>query len=239
MRLGAISSCVALGVFAVLNIWPIDAIAQPQELKISHQFAAGADSRDRAARVFMEEALKRAPHLKISLHPDLSLKIKATAQFGAMVDGELAMSIFPLSYAADKIPEFAIATFPFVPANLDMAARLKGTLFHRKLQSFAEARGIRILTWWWLPGGLASRQREIGAPPTVKGLSMRSPGADMDRLFVAAGARNVGLMSSTEMSASMRAGKLDFLRDLARIHGQLPHPRTSEVRHDRQRRRIS
>jgi TRAP-type C4-dicarboxylate transport system substrate-binding protein len=211
MRPGAINSWVAVGIFVALNTSSISAVAQPQELKISHQFAAGVDSRDRAARIFMEEALKRAPHLKISLHPDLSLKIKATEQFRAMVDGELAMSVFPLSYSADKIPEFAIATFPFVPANIDMATRLKGTVFHRKLQSFAEARGIRILTWWWLPGGLASRQREIGAPPTVKGLTTRTPGIDMDRLFVAAGARNVGLISSTEMSAAMRAGKLDFL----------------------------
>jgi TRAP-type C4-dicarboxylate transport system substrate-binding protein len=211
MRRIAVWSCALLGAFILSNISPYDAVARSQELQISHQFAANIDSRDRAARIFIDEALKRAPHLRISLHPELSLKIKATEQFDALVRGELAMGVVPLSYAAVKIPEFAIATFPFVPADLDMAARLKGTGFHRRLQSFAEANGVRILTWWWLPGGLASRQREIGGPQTVKGLSVRTPGVDLDRLFEAAGAQLVGFLPSTEVSAAMRAGKLDFV----------------------------
>jgi TRAP-type transport system periplasmic protein len=211
MRLGVLCSCVMLGTFAFINISAYGASARSQELKISHQFTANVDSRDRAARVFVDELQKRAPHLAISIHPELSLKIPATEQLNAMLRGELAMTIYPLSYASDKIPEFAIGTFPFVPADQEMAARLKGSLFHRKLQSFAEANGFRILTWWWLPGGLASRQREVGGPETVKGLTGRTPGSDMDRLFVSAGSKIAGLMSSNDMVVAMKSGKLDYL----------------------------
>lgn len=209
MRRIVLWSCALLGAFVALNMSSDDAVAASQELQISHQFAAGVDSRDRAARIFMEEAQKRAPHLRISLHPELSLKIKAAEQFDAMANGELAMSVYTLSYAAAKIPEFAITMFPFVPADLDMAARLKGTLFHRRLQSLAEANGVRILTWWWLPGGLASRQREIGGPQSIKGVGVRTPDAGYDRMFELAGGRKVSFVPSSEVAGALRAGKLD------------------------------
>ena len=168
--------CVLAGAFIVSNALPYDAVARSQELRISHQFTAEVDSRDRAARLFIAETFKRAPHLQISLHPGLSLKYKAAEQITAVMNGELPMSVFTLADAMDKAPEFAIAMMPFVPADLDMAMRLKGTPFHRQLQTLAEANGLHILTWWWMPAGIVSRQREIAGPPSVKGLGLRTPG---------------------------------------------------------------
>jgi TRAP-type C4-dicarboxylate transport system substrate-binding protein len=185
--------------------------AQAQDLSISHEFRADVDARDRAAQLFIDEALKRAPHLKLSLHPDSSLKIKPIEQLDAMQSGKLAMSIYPLVYAAPKIPELAITLFPFIPADLDMAMQLKGTPFHQKLQTIAEAHGIRILTWWWLAGGMAARERDIGGPDSIKFLRISLSDPSFDRMFVAAGGRIAERMPSSAIKDRLRDGTLDVV----------------------------
>jgi TRAP-type C4-dicarboxylate transport system substrate-binding protein len=159
--------------------------------------------------VFVAAALKRAPHLYVSVHPNLSLKIGAVEQLDAMLRGQIEMSVYPLSYAIDRIPEFMIGTFPFVPADLDMAIRLKGTLFHKRLQSLAEDNGIHILTWWWMPSGIASRAREFAGPETIKGLNIGTPDAGFDRLFETVSGRRVQLIPSEQVGDALRSGKID------------------------------
>ena len=75
---------------------------------------------------------RRSAHIKIGLYPDSQLNIKPTKQFDALVSGQLAMTVYPLEYAEPMVPEFAIATFPFIPADLKMAMRLKGTPFQAR-----------------------------------------------------------------------------------------------------------
>jgi TRAP-type C4-dicarboxylate transport system substrate-binding protein len=149
--------------------------ARAQELKISHQWKAEIDARDRAVRRFIAEARKLAPHLQLAVYPDSSLKIAPRDQFDRLANGELAMCVCPVIYAIPKLPELAIAAFPFIPADLDMAMRLKGSPFHRKLAGLYEAHGVHLLTWWWLGGGIASREREIGGPESVNGMRVRLP----------------------------------------------------------------
>lgn len=180
-----------------------------QELKISHQFAARVDARDQAAQVFIDEARKLAPHLKFGLYPESALKIKPAAQFDALVSGQLAMSVYPLEYAAPKVPEFAIATFPFIPADLKMAMRLKGSPFHARLQRVAEANGVHILTWWWLAGSAACKNGTVIGPDTVKGVRLRTPGGSLDGLFGKAGAAVKQHSASSEMYQLLRDGTLD------------------------------
>jgi TRAP-type transport system periplasmic protein len=181
-----------------------------QEFRITHEFAANLDSRDRATRVFIAEAVKRAPHLKFALYPESGLKIPASRYFAAMATGELSMSVVTLAFAADTIPELAITMFPFIPADIDMAARLKGTAFHRRLQQFAETQGIHILTWWWMPGAIASQRADITGPQTVKGLKVRMAGGGMAQLFATAGAQMTPFSPAAEHLRRMKAGEFDF-----------------------------
>ena len=208
---GKLIRSLAMAAVVVLCAASSAGVARSQELKISHEFKAEVDARDRAARLFMAEALKRAPHLKLGLYPDSSLKIKPIEQFDAMASGALAMSVYPLVYAAPKVPELAITLFPFIPPDLDMAMQLKGTPFHRKLQSIAEANGIRILTWWWLAGGMASREKEIGGPDTIKFLRISLSDPGFDRMFATAGARIAERMPAGDAKEALREGKLDVV----------------------------
>jgi TRAP-type C4-dicarboxylate transport system substrate-binding protein len=71
-------------------------LARASDLRISHQWSANVDARDRAARVFAAEVAKRLPHVKISIHPNSSLGIKPAEQYDAMLDGRVEMAIFPM-----------------------------------------------------------------------------------------------------------------------------------------------
>ncbi|MGA0908829.1 MAG: hypothetical protein ACO3QS_05300, partial [Burkholderiaceae bacterium] len=72
-------------------------IAQAMEIKISHQWKANVDGRDRAARIFVKEVEKADPSIKFRIYPAQSLGIKPVAQLDALQNGTLEMAIFPMS----------------------------------------------------------------------------------------------------------------------------------------------
>lgn len=195
-----------LGLFAagVLAAGP----AAAQEIKISHQFKAETDGRDRAARLFVKEVNKRDPSIKFRIYPGQSLGIKPVAQLDALQAGTLEMAVYPMSYAVGKIPEFSIFLMPGVINNLDQAMKLKGTKFHELVQKIAEDNGVHIVTWWWTPGGFATKSREITGPESVKGLSMRAADPTFEAMLKAAGA-SVTAMASTEIYPALQSGVLD------------------------------
>jgi TRAP-type transport system periplasmic protein len=178
------------------------------ELRISHQWVPEIDARDRAARIFVKELQSRLPQTRISIHPRSSLGIKPVEQYDALVDGRIEMAIFPMFYIAPRIPELSITLLPAVPATIEQAQLLKGTAFHRRLQEFCESKGIHVLTWWWLAGGIVSRAVEIGGPDSFKGLTVRSGDPNFDRMFEALGA-SPEIMPSTEIGPKMQEGTLD------------------------------
>lgn len=186
------------------------ALAAPlaaQEIKISHQWKANTDGRDKATRVFVEEVNKKDPSLKFRIYPGSSLNIKPVAQFDALQSGTLEMAVFPLSYAVGKIPEMSIVIMPGTITTLDHALRLKGTAFHKKLQEIAEKNGVHIVSWWWTPGGFASKTHEIGGPDTVKGEKMRAADPTFETMLKAAGASVINI-PSTEIYPSLQSGVL-------------------------------
>ncbi|HEU0199550.1 MAG TPA: TRAP transporter substrate-binding protein DctP [Burkholderiaceae bacterium] len=192
-----IASVLALGLSA----------AAAQELKISHQWKANVDGRDLATRVFVDEVTKRDKSLKFRIYPGSSLGIKPVAQFDALQNGTLELAVFPMSYAVGKAPEFSIVILPGTIPNLDFAMRLKGTAFEEKLQALAEKHGVHILTWWWTPGGFATKDREITTPKSVAGLRMRAADPTFESMLKAAGASVIN-MPSTEIYPSLQSGVL-------------------------------
>lgn len=183
-------------------------VAAQQHFRISHQWSADIDARDRAARVFVAEVQKRVPTISFSIHPRVSLGIKPAEQFDALVDGRLDLAIYPLFYATKKVPEFSIGLLPGVPANTELAGLLKGSEFEKKLQALAMEKGIRILTWWWLGGGVAARTQEFGGPESVKDLRVRTGDKAFDLMVQAAGGETPS-MPSTQIATRMGAGELD------------------------------
>ena len=81
-----------LALFVLTSLDPVVA----KELKISHQWPAEIDARDRAARVFVREVQSRILGITFQIHPQLALKMKAEQQFDALRSGSLEMSVYPL-----------------------------------------------------------------------------------------------------------------------------------------------
>jgi TRAP-type C4-dicarboxylate transport system substrate-binding protein len=179
-----------------------------KEFKISHQWPAEVDARDRAARIFAHEAQSRLPGISFQIHPQLSLKMKAEEQFDALQSSKLEMSVYPLPYAVKKVPEFSLAVLPGLFTSVDEARALRGSRVADQLQAVANANGVHILAWWWVPGGFVTRNREIAGPETVKGLRLRGGDPLFDLMLSKAGAIPVE-MTSNEIYAGMQSGKLD------------------------------
>ena len=189
---------------AILPAVPVAA----QEIKISHQWKANVDGRDRATRVFVDEVRKKDPNIKFRIYPAQSLGIKPVAQFEALQNGTLEMAVFPMSYAVGKAQEFSITIMPGTISNLDHAMRMKGTPFHQKLQALAHKHGVHIVTWWWTPGGFASKDRPIGGPDTVSGLKMRAADPTFELMLKEAGSSVIN-MPSSEIYPALQSGVLN------------------------------
>lgn len=195
-----------LAIAAIATTLPLTA-ALAQEIRISHQWKANVDGRDRAARLFVSEVNKADPNVKFRIYPAQSLGIKPVAQLDALQNGTLEMAVFPMSYAVGKAPEFSIIIMPGTVPTLDFAMKLKGTPFHKKLQELAHANGIHIVSWWWTPGGFAAKDRDITGPASVGGMKLRAADPTFEVMLKAAGASVVN-MPSTEIYPSLQSGVL-------------------------------
>jgi TRAP-type transport system periplasmic protein len=195
----------ALLVFYLLA--PLDP-ALAREFKISHQWPAQIDARDRAVRIFVNEVQSRITGISFRIFPQLSLKMTAEEQFGALQSGKLEMSVYVLPYAVKQVPEFSLAVLPALYPSLDAARGLKDSKIGDQLQAVANAHGVHIVAWWWVPGGFVTRNREIAGPDTVKGLRLRGGDPLFDLMLKKAGAIPVEL-TSNEIYAAMQSGKID------------------------------
>jgi TRAP-type C4-dicarboxylate transport system substrate-binding protein len=183
-------------------------VSQARELKISHQWPEGTDARDRAARIFVKEAELRSPDLKLRIYPRLALKIPAAKQLDALQSGELDMCVCVPVYAVDKVPEYSLAVLPGLYPSLDAVRALRGSKLIEHLQAVANRNRVHILTWWWVPGGIVTRNRDVAGPETVKGLKLRSGDKLFDLMLAKAGAIPVS-MTSDRLYAAMKTGEID------------------------------
>jgi len=181
-------------------------------LKISHQFPGGSidkgDFRDRLCRTFAQEVAKRSGgEIAAEVYPNASL-IKTVAQFSAMRKGALDISLYPLPYAGDELPETNIGLMPGLVSTYDQGLRWKTQPVGKALTDFLADKGIVLLSWIWQAGGVASRSRPIVAPEDAKGLKVRGGSREMDMVLRTAGAA-VFSAPSNELYAAMQTGACD------------------------------
>lgn len=184
----------------------------PKVLKISHQFPGGSidegDFRDRMVRKFAAEVEKRTNgQLKFEIYPASSL-VKPVEQWGAMANGSLDLSLYPLAYAGGRVAELNIGLMPALVTSYEQGLRWKDAPIGRELSRIVEEKGVKIITWVWQAGGIASRGKPIISPDDVKGLKFRGGSKEMDMMLKAAGASPTNVPSS-EIYNAMQSGVLD------------------------------
>ncbi len=212
MTRAAMSRRTVLGAIASSPLWMQSAWAQPNNLKISHQFPGGSvsegDFRDRLCRQFAADVERRTRGgLKFSIYPGSSL-MAPNAQFAAMKNGSLDMALVPLSYAGAEAPEANIGLMPGLVTSYEQGFAWKNAPVGKELTRILNEQGLVIVSWIWQAGGVASRGKPLLHPDDVAGLKVRGGSHEMDRLLQDAGATVVN-MPSNEIAAAMRAGNLD------------------------------
>jgi TRAP-type C4-dicarboxylate transport system substrate-binding protein len=186
--------------------------ADTRTLKISHQFPGGTidqgDFRDRMVRRFAAEVEKRTSGaLTFEIYPGSSL-MKTVAQFSALRRGALDLSLYPLAYAGGEVPEVNIGLMPCLVTSYEQGLAWKNAPVGNALTALLDKRGVKILTWVWQAGGVASRAGAVVNPDDTKGLKIRGGSREMDLMLKAAG----GIISSVpsdEIYAAMQTGSLD------------------------------
>jgi TRAP-type C4-dicarboxylate transport system substrate-binding protein len=184
----------------------------PRVLKISHQFPASqgddGDFRDRLARKFAADVEKRTNgELKFEIYPSSSL-VKTFSQFGALRKGALDMSVLPLAYGGGEVPEVNLGLMPTLVTSYDQGLRWKTQAVGKEFTRIVEDKGIKIITWVWQAGGIASAKGSILNPEDAKGLKLRGGSKEMDMMLNAAGAA-ITNVPSNEIYSAMQSGVLD------------------------------
>ena len=186
--------------------------AEARTLKISHQFPGGTidtgDFRDRMVRIFARDvAAATNNELAFEIYPGSSL-MKTVAQFSALRRGALDLSAYPLAYAGGEVPEVNIGLMPCLVSTYEQGMAWKTSPVGQKLAEILDAKGVKILTWVWQAGGMASRAGAIVSPDDTKGLKVRGGSREMDLMLKSAGAI-ISSVTSEEIYASMQTGTLD------------------------------
>ena len=188
------------------------ASAEPRTLKISHQFPGGTtdsgDFRDRLARKFADEVTKQTNgELKFEVYPGSSL-MKTVAQFSALRRGALDLTVYPLAYAGGEVPEVNIGLMPCLVTSYEQGMAWKNAKIGEELTALLDKRGVKILTWVWQAGGIASRSTPIVVPDDTKGLKVRGGSREFDLMLKQAGGI-ISSVPSNEIYAAMQTGSLD------------------------------
>jgi TRAP-type C4-dicarboxylate transport system substrate-binding protein len=186
--------------------------ADARVLKISHQFPGGTadtgDFRDQLVRRFAAGVEARTKgSLSFEIYPGSSL-MKTVAQFSALRHGALDLSLYPLAYAGGEVPEVNVGLMPSLVTSYEQGMSWKKAPIGRELTALLDQRGVKILTWIWQSGGIASRAGAVVAPADTKGLKFRGGSRDMDLMLKSAGSI-ISSVPSDEIYAAMQTGSLD------------------------------
>jgi len=179
-----LASALAVTVAALLSANP----AAAQTLRASHQFPGGkGDVRDDMVQMIAKEAQAANVGLTIQVYPGASL-FKPNAQWNAMVDGQLDITLFPLDYASGKVPAFSATLMPGLIRSQDRAKRVNQSQFMKEIRAEIEKHGVMVLSDAWFAGGMAAKQKCILKPSDLKGVKFRAAGPTFAAMWEAAGA---------------------------------------------------
>jgi TRAP-type C4-dicarboxylate transport system substrate-binding protein len=78
----------------------------------------------------------------------------------------------------------------------------------RELLASLEKKGVKMITWIWQAGGIASRAGAVIVPDDVKGLKFRGGSREMDLMLKEAGGI-ISSVPSNEIYPAMQTGSLD------------------------------
>ena len=202
----------ALAAAVTLSLCSGQVLAQAKVIKISHQFPGGTiddgDFRDRLVRKFAADVEKKTNgQLKFEIYPAASL-MKPVPQYKALSTGALDMSLYPLAYAGGEFPAANLTLMPGLITSYEQGLRWKDAPIGKELVRLLDERNVKIITWIWQAGGIASKTKPLVTPDDAKGMKVRGGSREIDLMIKAAGGA-VTNVASNEIYSAMQSGVLD------------------------------
>ena len=176
------------------------------ELRLSHQWST-KDIRHKVAQMVADDVAAANVDLTIKIFPSGSL-FKATEQYKPLSQGQLDMSVYPLSYSGGQHPEYNLTLMPGLVKNHDHAARMNESPFMAKIEEILAGDDVRVVVHGYLAGGFASKDKCITKPEDMKGMQTRAAGKAFEEMLAAAGA-SIASMASSEIYSAMQSGVLN------------------------------
>lgn len=197
---------------AVISSSRLGRAAAARILKISHQFPGGTpevgDFRDRLCRKFAAAVEAQTQgELRFEIYPGSSL-VKPVAQFSELSRGKLDLSLYPLAYAGGVVKETNIGLLPCLVTSYEQGLAWRSAEIGRELIAAIEKAGVKLLTWVWQSGSIASRAGPVVNPADVKGLQIRGGSREFDIMLKAAGGI-ISSVPSNDIKSAMQTGRLD------------------------------
>ena len=203
---GASRVAVSAWILAVFSIGT--AAAEEMTLKASHQWPGGkGDVRDEMVQIIARDVAAANVGLTIQVYPSSSL-YKPYDQWGALVQGQLDLSAFPLDYASGRHPQFSATLMPGLVRNHERAKRMNDSAFMQDIKTLIDEAGVVVVSDAWLAGAFASKKGCITGPDSIKGQVTRAAGPAFEQMLQAAGA-SIASMPSSEIYSAMQSGVLD------------------------------
>ena len=181
-------------------------LADDVTLKASHQWNT-KDVRHQMVQIIADEVASANVGLSVQIYPSKQL-YKPKEQWTPLTRGQLAITAFPLAYAASKHPQFDATLMPGLVKNHDHAAKLNDSEFMNDIKSIINEAGVMVLSDTWLAGGFASNKNCILDPDDIKGQVSRAAGKAFEQMLVGAGA-SIASMPSSEIYTALQTGVLD------------------------------
>lgn len=182
--------------------------ADDRVLRASHQWPGNkGDMRDEMVQMIAREVNNAKVGITIQVYPGKSL-FKPKEQWGAMVNGNLDMTAFPLAYAGGRHPEFNLTLMPGLVKNHKHAMRLNKSEFMKRIRAIMNKAGVVVLADTWLAGGFVSKKGCVLNPEDVKGQQFRAAGKAFNEMLAGAGA-SIAKMPSSEIYSALQTGVLD------------------------------
>lgn len=192
---------------AGVGLGALSSAAEALTLKASHQWPSGTgDFRDEMIQMIAEEVKAAGVDLEVQVYPGASL-VKPRDQWSALQKGQIALSLFPLDYAAGKHPQFSITLMPGLVKSHEQAKQISDSPYMQEIKQIMEEEGIMVLADGWLAGGFVSTKSCILQPEDIQGQVTRAAGPMFEKMLVGAGA-SIASMPSSEIYTAMQTGVL-------------------------------
>jgi len=217
MRRWGIFSLIFLFFFGLLTLSRTEVMSQTKEkplvLKISHQWPGGTidkgDFRDRLCHYFAKRAGDRSGGaMKFEIYP-ASVLFKPVPQYDALLKGALDMSVYPLDYASGKIPQLSITLMPCIVRDHHQAIRWKDEPIGKEIEKICEENGMKIVSWGWCGGGMATKTKPVIKPEDLKGMKIRAAGKMFETMLHEGAGAAITSMPSSEIYFALQTGVLD------------------------------